>query len=462
MKEFLQALEEKHLLRKVTQRVSASFEISSVLFSRQDQPLLFENVKDSTYKVAGNLYGSEELLSIGLEVDRAKQSLAEFAQKAISNPSPKKGKVSSFEKSVWDYSGAADLSRLPILEHFDAEAGKYITSGIVAAKYPGTDDENLSVHRMLVLSKNKVAARIVPRHLNQIAKDLDQKVPVSIMIGPPPAVFLSASLQTNYGLSEYRIANKMMGERLDLVSSELSEIAVPRDCEILLEGHLDYKEQAQEGPFVDLTGTYDEVRSQPVITIERMHTRKDSVYQAIVASTREHALFMGFPQELKIREALSKSIPKVRGINLTPAGRGYFHCVVSIEKSNDGDGMTAIVNCFAASHPLKLVIAVDSDVDPFDLAQVEWALATRFQAEKGVTVINGARGSSLDPSSGKLAVTSKLGLDATLPTKSDKSKFRLATIRKSDVANLIISSFESSEGKMAHAARSKSSSRRAI
>ena len=109
-----------------------------------------------------------------------------------------------------------------------------------------------------------------------------------------------------------------------------------------------------EGPFVDFTGTYDGIRKQPVITFERMHYSSNAVYQAVVASTREHSMFMGLPQELKIRDVLSKSIPKFRGINLTPAGSGYFHCIVSIEKSSDGDGKTAILNCLAASHPLKL------------------------------------------------------------------------------------------------------------
>ena len=162
--------------------------------------------------------------------------------------------------------------------------------------------------------------------------------------------------------------------------------------------------------------------SNPVITFTRMHLAKNAVYQTVVASTREHSLFMGLPQELKIRDALSKSVPKFRGINLTPASGGYFHCIVSIDKSNDGDGKTAILNCLAASHPLKLVIAVDSDVDPFDLEQVEWALSTRFQADTGIVMIKGARGSSFDPSSAKSAVTAKLGLDATLGVKQDPEK----------------------------------------
>jgi 2,5-furandicarboxylate decarboxylase 1 len=293
-----------------------------------------------------------------------------------------------------------------------------------------------------VLSKNKVAARIVPRHLNQIGREMTgRKVPVSVVIGPPPAVFLSASLQLEYGISEYAIANKILNEKLSLMNSEKSDIAVPVDTEIVLEGSLDFSEKVAEGPFVDLTGTYDAVREQPVITFERMHYNPDSVYQAVLAGSSEHALFMGLPQELKIRETLSKAIPKIRGINLTPASNGYFHCMVSIQKTNDGDGKTAILNCFAASHPLKLVIAVDEDVDPFNLSEVEWALATRFQASKGLLVVNGAKGSSLDPSSDKSAVTSKLGLDATLPINSDKAKFEKAETTRTAGVESILGSF---------------------
>jgi 2,5-furandicarboxylate decarboxylase 1 len=430
LKEFLSSLQAKGFLNTVTQNISPNLEIASVLHSFQDKALLFENVEGSALRLAGNLYARRENLEIGLGIERG--SLVQSTAEALRNPSQTKGRLSDFRKTQWDYVGEADLSKLPILKHFPKEAGFYMSAGIVAARFPGSDMENLSFHRMLVLSKNRVAARIVPRHLNQIAKDsVKKKIPISIIIGPPPSVFLAASLQTEYGLSEYKIANKLENGSLDLVRSETSDIAVPTDAEVILEGSIDFGELVDEGPFVDLTGTYDEVRKQPVVTLERMRYRKDSVYQAIVASTIEHSLFMGLPQELKIREALAKSIPSFRGINLTSSSGGYFHCVVSIDKSNDGDGKTAILNCFAASHPLKLVIAVDSDVDPFDMKQVDWALATRFQADGGVVLLKGARGSSLDPSSGKSAVTSKLGLDATLPVKKDRAPFERALIEPS-------------------------------
>ena len=439
MKEFLGSLHAKGYLKQIKEKISPELEIASVLHSAQDTPILFENVEASSLKLAGNLYGKREYLELGLKLEPG--NLVKAIEDAMKFPSSTKGKISDFNKDDWSYCGEADLTKLPVLKHFPNEAGFYISAGIVAARFPGSEFENLSFHRMLVLSKNKLAARVVPRHLNQIAKEVPRKkIPVSIIIGPPPSVFLSASLQIGYGESEYNVANKLSGGSLQLVNSETFDIVVPRDSELILEGYIDFQELTDEGPFVDLTGTYDEVRKQPVVTLQRMRYRKDSVYQAVVASTREHSLFMGLPQELKIREAMSKSVPGFRGINLTPSSGGYFHCVVSIDKGNDGDGKTAILNCFAASHPLKLVVAVDNDIDPFNLEQVEWALATRFQASNGLVVVNGAKGSSLDPSSGKTAVTSKLGLDATLPVKANRSTFEEAKPTSSQKIDAILNS----------------------
>ena len=444
MKEFLSSLQATGALSTVKDKISPELEVSSVILELQDKALLFEKIDGSAIRVAGNLYSTRERLEFGLKIQRG--DLLKNIEDAIRNPSSSRGKIASFEKNEWSFVGPADLSKLPILKHFPNEPGRYVTAGIVVAKFPGLYIENLSFHRMLVLSKNKVTARIVPRHLNRIAKEAKgKKLPISVIIGPPPSVFLSAALQTEYGLSEYQIAKKLSGEKLELVSSEISDIAVPRDSEIILEGYADFEEMVDEGPFVDLTGTYDETRKQPVITFERMRYCDDSVYQAVVASSLEHSIFMGLPQEIKIREALLKSVSNLHGINLTPASGGYFHCIVSIDKANDGDGKTAIMNCFAASHPLKLVIAVDGDVDPFDLSQVEWALTTRFQADTGLVLINGARGSSLDPSSGKTAVTSKLGLDATLKLNQSKNKFEKATISRTPNVASILSEFQKKE-----------------
>jgi UbiD family decarboxylase len=446
LRDFLELLERKGLLEKVSIPLSTDREISSVLLAAEEQAFLFQRVKDFEMRVAGNLYCTKANLALGLGLSASSTNydLSTLIGKAVRYPSESIGSVSGFQESEFDHNEEADLSKLPILKHFDKEAGRYITAGIVVAKSPESGEENLSVHRMLVLSKNKVVARIVPRHLARIASEMSPKsIPVSVVIGPPPSVFLSAALQIEYGTSEYRVASKLSGGKLNLMKCEHNDLAVPIDSELVLEGELMWNDLVDEGPFVDLTRTYDEVRKQPTITFRRMHFRNDSTYQVVVGSSREHSIFMGFPQELKILDSLSRAISKIRGVNLTQGGNGYFHCIVSLDKVNDGDGKTAIMSCFAASHPLKLVIAVDSDIDPFDLNEVEWALATRFQADRGLIVINGARGSSLDPSSSKSAVTSKLGIDATLPVNQDRAKFKRATISTSDLAKSIVEEIRS-------------------
>ncbi len=237
MKEFLGSLKYNNSLTVVEEQVSPDFQISSVLCKFQERAFLFENVSGYSFTVAGNLLSTRENVELGLGIQKGK--LFESIETSMKHPIPK-GKVSNFRNSDWEYSGEADLSKLPVLKHFENEAGKYITAGIVAAKFPGSDVENLSFHRMLILSKNKVAARIVPRHLNQIAKETGGRVPLSVIIGPPPSVFVSASLQIQYGQSEYEIANALSAGNLKLVSSELTGISVPLDSEIILEGFIDF------------------------------------------------------------------------------------------------------------------------------------------------------------------------------------------------------------------------------
>jgi UbiD family decarboxylase len=360
----------------VASEVSPKFEVAYILNEVGEKPTLFTNVSGfPQVSIAGNLFASRKLLAESINTEEDK--LYTKINNALSNPKP----CGVTPVCLWDRTVDADLTSLPVLTHYSGEAGPYITAGIVFADYPGSKSVNLSVHRMLVLGKNKVTARIVPRHLYQIAKEAAGEVPIALVNGVEPPVFLSSSLQPAFGVSEIEVANSLAEGRIELYECA-NGVRVPRESEIVMEGTLTIREQVEEGPFVDLTGTYDDVRFQPVLTFKTMHFRKKPIYHAVVAGSSEHKIFMGLPQELKVLDVLSKSIARVRGINFTDGGCGYFHCVVSIEKNNDGDGKTAILDCFAASHSLKLVIVVDSDVDPFKWSEVEWALATRFQASK--------------------------------------------------------------------------------
>jgi UbiD family decarboxylase len=180
---------------------------------------------------------------------------------------------------------------------------------------------------------------------------------------------------------------------------------------------------------VDVTGTYDVQRKQPVLEVLGVMHREDYVYQGLLPSGAEHRLLMGLPHEVLIWEAVSKVVPKVYAVNLSAGGSGWLHAIISIEKQVDGDAKNALLAALAAHPSLKHAVVVDSDVDVFNASDVEWAIATRFQAGEDLIVINNVRGSTLDSSADQeTGLTSKMGVDATRPFAKPKEKFERARI----------------------------------
>jgi UbiD family decarboxylase len=178
-----------------------------------------------------------------------------------------------------------------------------------------------------------------------------------------------------------------------------------------------------------MTGTYDVQRKQPVVDVVAVLRREDYVYHGLLPSGAEHRLLMGLPHEVLIWEAVSKVVPKVYAVNLTTGGSGWLHAVVAIEKQLDGDGKNALLATFAAHPSLKHAVVVDSDIDVFDASDVEWAIATRFQASEDMIVVKNVRGSTLDSSADQeTGLTTKVGFDATRPFAKPREKFERAKI----------------------------------
>jgi UbiD family decarboxylase len=188
-------------------------------------------------------------------------------------------------------------------------------------------------------------------------------------------------------------------------------VLVP-DAEIILEGYIG-AERTAEGPFVDITGTYDPVRQGPVIEFTGMFTKPDFIYHGILPGGDEHKMLMGAPYEPKIFRAVA-GVTEVKNVVLTKGGCGYLHAVIQIKKSTQGDGKNAIMAAFAAHTSLKHVVVVDEDIDPADPYDVEYAIATRVNGERDMMVITGVRGSSLDPCQLDDGTNVKVGVDATM------------------------------------------------
>ncbi|MEM2280986.1 MAG: UbiD family decarboxylase, partial [Candidatus Bathyarchaeia archaeon] len=348
--------------------------------------------------------------------------------------SPKKPRIVE-DGPVKEVVEEPDLLRIPVLTHFELDAGPYMTAAVVHAKSLDGSVENVSIHRLQVLDEKRLAIRLVPRHLYKLwsmAKEAETDLDVAISIGVHPAVMLAAASSPPFGICEFDVANTLLNDQLRLVKCKYVDACAPAEAEIVLEGRISASKEVLEGPFVDITGTYDIQRKQPVVEVVNIMHREDYIYQALLPSGTEHRLLMGLPFEAAIYEAVSKVVPKVHAVNLSVGGSGWFHAIISIEKQVDGDAKNALLAAFAAHPSLKHAVVVDSDIDVYNLTDVEWAIATRFQAGEDLLLIENVRGSTLDSSANQeTGLTSKMGVDATRPLSKPKEKFEKAKIPSS-------------------------------
>ncbi len=392
----------------IKDEVSTDYEIARMLYQHPEKTVFFERVAGyPDFKVVGNLMPTRDRVCEAIGTTR--EEYIDTVTKAIDSP---------IEPTVIEGEERREttLDRLPILRHFKGDAGRYITSGILVAN----DEEsgrNVSIHRLLMLDDSTFTLRIVERHLYeyvQKAKERGEPLEVAVAIGVHPAVLFASAYSVPRGYDEFRLASALMGEPLELVKCRSVNLEVPANSEIIIEGQILPDELADEGPFADITGTYDMVRKQPTLRVSRITTRDNPLYHALLPSGGEHRMLMGMPREPGIYSSVMKVV-KAKHACLTDGGCNWLNGAVSIEKTSDEDGKKAINAAFEGHPSMKHVVIVDSDIDIFDPRDVEYAIATRFQADRDAVIIKGVKGSSLDPSAAEGAVTTKVGMDATKP-----------------------------------------------
>jgi len=425
---FLADMQKRNQLTQIDDEVSTRFEVSTFMKEFDEGPILyFDTVKGSRAKIVAGVCGTRQRLcwALGVAPDTLYQRIIKAWRDPIQPKIARGGPVNEVVEK-------ARLSKLPILTHFERDAGAYITSAVISARSPDGKIENVSIHRLQVLDDNHIAIRLVPRHLYNMwksAKEKKENLDIAITIGTHPAVMLAAASPVPFGISEFGVANAFLNNKMSLIKCEHVNAYAPSEAELVLEGRLLTDREATEGPLVDITGTYDIQRKQPVVELVSMMHRRDYMYQALLPGGSEHKLLMGLPHETMIWEAVSKVVPTVKAVNLSSGGCGWLHAIISIEKLVDGDAKNALAAAFSAHPSLKHAVVVDTDIDVFNPSMVEWAIATRFQASEDLLVIPQARGSTLDPTADQeTGLTTKVGVDATRPMNKPQEKFELAKI----------------------------------
>jgi UbiD family decarboxylase len=410
----IEALKNSGTLRTVSRAVDPRHELIAVMRAVQkagNEPLLFTNATGSPAPVATNILGRREVLALalGLEPRTLIPSLVSLEAAQLDPVVVADAPV----HEVVQTSGFDVARDIPQVVHSERDAGAYVSAGICVARHPVTGIVNASWNRIQLAGGDHTRVRMMPpQHLGQyqsIAEEAGTPLPVTVVIGAPPALMLSAASKIPFDADEYRTAGGWQREPLRLVRARTVPLDVPADAELVIEGHVLPHLREAEGPFGEFTDGYVEVGPNHVLKVSAITRRRDAIYHVILAGGTEDTVLLGVPLMADVWKKVAP-LADVREIGFP----GHiFGCVISLAKTDDAQPKAVLEAALAAHSWMKVVVAVDPDVDPHDPQDVLWAIHTRHRPDTGIVRIENAAGF---PRADVRAVhRGKIGLDATAP-----------------------------------------------
>ncbi len=426
LRAFLDELERIGELRRISERVSLAYDVSALLAAGDAGPaLLFENVEDGAMPLVGGVLASRARIAAGLGV-----TVAEIGERMVGALQRPVAPVQVSDAPCQDVMvSEPDLSRLPIPWFFEHETGPYITAGAIVARDGPDGPANLSIARLKPLGGSRAMAGIAPNHhlaaLAARAAARGETLPIAVTIGNHPAVLLASCLYLELGVDELEHAGGLLGEPVQVIRTAAG-LAVPAQCEIVLEGRLDPGERVKEGLVSEFHGMYEDYGSGSVVTFDRMTTRRDPIYQAIEPGRyREHLLLGGTAIAAGLTAELRRVIPAVREVAVPEGGAGRLAAVVSLEAgARPGSAQRAMFAVWASVSLIRTVTVVDGDIDPWDHVEVEWARTCFARPDRDLLIAPGGAADRAEPLELRGTVA-KLGIDATRKA-ADRADHRVA------------------------------------
>jgi 2,5-furandicarboxylate decarboxylase 1 len=365
--------------------------IAAKLANENRFPAVFcRKVKGSKVPLIINLTATYERLALALDTTLDKM-VPDYANRPIIQMPPKTvNKSDAPIKEVILKGDEAKLSVLPITTHNEFDAGAYISSGALISKDPDTGEVNAGVYRLQIQGDQNIGVWFLGTHhgayIQQRYEELNKEMDVAIVIGHHPA-FVMAAISRLVGTGgEFEEAGSLLGEPVEVVSGETVNLPIPAQAEIVIEGKISPGVRANEGPFAEWPGTYAEEGFKPVIKVTAITMRKDAIYYDLFSSNLEHNVLASLPRMGTIYRAAKQHVPGITNVN-TPS-HSRMHCYISMKKRNEMEVKRAAMAAYLVeSHNLKMVVAVDDDIDVFNDADVLWAIGTRCHFEKDLMVI---------------------------------------------------------------------------
>ena len=426
LKEFVSTLDDLGELQKVPVPVDPRYEIPAVLdaYCKADSPaILFEHVKGHAMPVVSNLLGTKRRLALALGVDDGDiiQHLLPRLEKRIS---PFMAKEDD-ERVVFPLTKESTIQEIvPVLTHYTKDSGPYITTGITSARDPRSGVVGRGLHRIEIRENATLGISLLnPPLLDiyQFHKKEGSPMAVATAVGVDPAILIGTILKAPNGVDKLAAVGGVMGTAVATVNAETVDVEIPAHADIVLEGYIDPTAGEQEGILGEVSGYYMSFPS-PAIQVNTVSMRRDALYHGLLPRGPEVDQLLALAHGLNIIPTLRREFPSLLDIHLVPGTTGS-HLVMSTESENRGEIRQALAMALAF-HNVKKAVIVNSDVDVRNPLDVEWAVATRFQADKDLIVLSGLKGQPIDPSSGEGFMTSKIGLDATRPSAKGFEKIQ--------------------------------------
>ena len=448
LREFIASLELRGELKRITQSVDPYLEMTEIsdrVLRAEGPALLFENPRGSNIPALCNLFGTPDRVAFGMGEENV-AALREVGKLLafLKEPDPPKGLKDAWSslpifKKVLDMApkttrsaacqqnilkgSEIDLSRYPVQHCWPGDAGPLITWGLVVTKGPNKKRQNMGIYRQQVIGSNRVIMRWLSHRggaldlLEWQQSHPDEPFPVSVVLGCDPATILAAVTPIPDTLSEHAFAGLLRGGRTELVKCKSNDLMVPASAEIVLEGSIAPNDMAEEGPFGDHTGYYNEVDSFPVFTIDTITERDDPIYHTTYTGRPpDEPAVLGVALNEVFVPILQKQFPEIIDFYLPPEGCSYRVAVVTMKKQYPGHAKRVMMGVWSFLRQFmytKMVIVADDDIDARNWQDVIWAMTTRMDPARDCTIIENTPIDYLDFASPVSGLGSKIGFDAT-------------------------------------------------
>jgi 2,5-furandicarboxylate decarboxylase 1 len=441
--ECLSFLERTHNLVRVRSEVDATHELAGIARRFEGAKcVLFERVRGSAYPVFTGLLWNRDIVGslFGVAATQVPFLIADAISPWQQDRAALPAQVLRRAPANEVVETGVDLDRLPIPVHALKDGGRYLDSSVVLARNPQTGGLNISIHRMMVTGKDRITFLIDPgRHLGEYVEYAEKRgetLPVTINNGVGLAPWIVSTLP-RLGDGKYAIAHHLLGQPVDLMQPQTGSVPAYADAQFVIEAEILPGVREYEAPFAEVTGYYGGRDKRWVMKVNAITRREKPVFHTVL-SGREVWNAVGFTAEAAIYHAVSARIPQVKAVHLPPGGCGFYAAVVQAENTRPGLGPDVIDATFRAFRSLQRVVVVDTDVDIFDPVDVEWAMTTRFDAEKDLVLLHGAEGHILNPivavdPDGKRGKVTKIGIDALVPFDRRNETFERVQFKSVDL-----------------------------